>query len=100
MEYGRWISAYKKHYKEIVPILILKEPRELSTRKNSKYFKFLSKENQLNNIKSNWYNNILKSLKLAKQNLENENIDKLTSLKVFIFSTSADGSLLKFTKIV
>lgn len=99
MEYGRWISAYKRHYSSIIPILILREPRELSTRRGSLYFKYLSEENQTNNITSEWYNNILTSLEEAKESLEQENIDKLQELQVFTFSTNTNGLIEGFKRI-
>lgn len=98
-EYARWISAYKLHYHEIIPILIIKEPNELGRRVNSKYYKYLSQADKFNNETSEWYNSILESINDAKSDLAEEEIDKLQDLKVFTFKTDNDSNLVSFDEI-
>lgn len=98
-EYSRWISAYKIKYKQITPILIIKEARELSLRKNSKFFKYLSKKDVRNNVLSPWYQNIVSEINNAKLKLKNEKIDKLNDLKVYVFTTNQENELSDFKEI-
>ncbi|RXI44850.1 hypothetical protein CRU99_04545 [Malaciobacter mytili] len=98
-EYGRWVCAYKKQYNEVIPILILKAPKEVAKRKNSKYYKYLSKSDKENNITSIWYNDITSEINHAKIKLKNENIDKLSELEVYIFFTNTNDELIDFKKI-
>ena len=95
-EYARWISAYKLHYQEIIPILIIREPRELSTRSNAIYYKYLSEENRDNDITSEWYNSVVEQIDQAKLDLFDEDIDKLQKLSVYTFKTNDQGRLIKF----
>ncbi|SFV89591.1 hypothetical protein MNB_SUP05-SYMBIONT-5-143 [hydrothermal vent metagenome] len=99
MEYARWVSAYKKHYKDIVPILVLREARDVAPRKSCKYFKYLSKENQLNDEKSDWYQKVIDSLFTAKQDLKLKDICNLSELQVYTFGVDNEGRLLEFNKI-
>lgn len=98
-EYSRWISAYKINYTNIIPILIIKEARILSTRRGSLYFKYLSRADKDNNVVSRWYQNILDDIAQAKINLQNENIDRLDNLQVYIFTTDSNNRLLNFQNI-
>jgi hypothetical protein len=98
-EYARWISAYKSQYQDIIPILIIREARILSTRRGSIYFKYLSQANLSNDTKSEWYQGILNSISQAKINLQNENIDRLRDLKVYIFNTDENNKLISFESI-
>lgn len=98
-EYSRWISAYKINYTNIIPILIIKEARILSERRGSLYFKYLSREDKDNNVVSSWYQNILDNISQAKINLQNENIDRLDNLQVYIFTTDNNDRLLNFQNV-
>jgi len=99
-EYSRWISSYKTFYKEIIPILIIREAKLISQRKNSKYYKYLSQDNVNDNIVSPWYSEVLKRINQAKESLRKEKINNLTDLQVFSFETDNQGTLLKFNKII
>lgn len=99
-EYSRWVSSYRINYEKIVPILIIKEARNISTRKNSKYYKYLSKNNYEKNITSDWYSDILKKLDEAKNKLILENINNLEELQVFCFLTNENNDLKEFKKII
>lgn len=98
-EYARWISAYKLSYHEIIPILIIKEPGEISKRANGKYYKYLSQADKLSNQTSEWYNSIVESIQDAKESLYNEGINKLQELKVYTFKTDNDSNLVSFDEI-
>lgn len=95
-EYSRWISSYKKQYDEIIPILILKIPRILAPSRRGKYYKYLSKDEQSNNITSAWYSEIIQKINDAKQKLKTENISKLSELQVYVFSVDANDNLVSF----
>ena len=95
-EYSRWISAYKTHYISIIPILIIREARIISRRSNAERFKYLSDNNMQDNIVSPWYQDILDQIDNAKNDLINENIDKLEELQVFIFSTDDNNQITSF----
>ncbi len=96
-EYARWISAYKQQYTDIVPILIIREAKILSTRRNSIYFKYLSQNDLENDIKSDWYQGVLDSVSQAKLDLHNERIARLQELQVYVFFSS--NSVLSFEEI-
>ncbi|SMN00734.1 hypothetical protein SPONL_1532 [uncultured Candidatus Thioglobus sp.] len=98
-EYARWVSSYKLFYKEIIPVLILKEAKIMAKRKGAKYFKYLSEENKENDNQSDWYKNILQELSNAKLSLSNENIKRLQPLQVYIFTTQ-DNKLESFRREV
>jgi len=98
-EYSRWISAYKINYINIIPILIIKEARILPKRRGSKYFKYLSRTNRNNNVVSYWYQSILNEISQAKINLQNENIDRVDDLQVYIFNTDENNTLVSFESI-
>ena len=100
MEYARWVSAYKRQYTEIIPILVLKEARNTARRKNCKYFKYLSKADELQDNKSPWYQKILIALSDAKQKIQSENIDNLSELQVYTFNTNNQKKLLGFNQII
>lgn len=99
MEYARWVSSYKKHYKDIVPILVLKEARDIASKKGCRYFKYLSKEDKLNDKKSDWYQQIMDTLYRAKQDLKLEGICNLSELQVYTFNIDNEKRLIGFNKI-
>lgn len=100
-EYSRWISYYKRHYEEIIPILIIKEARIIPSRRgNNIEFKYLSQDDKDNDRKSEWYMNILNQLQIAKVNLSNENISKLMDLEVYTFTTDSNDTLTGFQQIL
>ncbi|MAL59698.1 MAG: hypothetical protein CMC14_06600 [Flavobacteriaceae bacterium] len=98
-EYARWISAYKLDYQEIIPILIIKEPREVAKRANGKYYKYLSQEDKDHNQTSPWYNTISEQINDAKILLAEEGINKLQDLKVYTFKTDNDSNLVSFEEV-
>ena len=95
-EYSRWISSYKKQYSEILPILILKMPRILAPSRGCKYYKYLSQDNQSNDITSDWYSEIIQKINEAQQNLISESIQNVSKLQVYIFSVDANNNLINF----
>jgi len=99
-EYSRWISSYKTFYKKLIPILIIREAKILSKRKNSIYYKYLSHNDLEYNNVSPWYSEIIIRITKARDDLKNENIDNLSDLQVFCFETDDTGKLLKFNKII
>lgn len=99
-EYSRYISNYKIFYKKIIPILIIRDARLISVKKNSKYYKYLSKSNMENNITSDWYSNIIANILDAKNKLKLENIKGLEELQVFSFSVNKNNELQQFKKII
>lgn len=100
-EYARWISCYKRHYEEIIPILIIKEARIIPRRRgNNIEFKYLNQNDFNNDLKSEWYLNILNQLQSAKTNLFNENISKLKDLEVYTFTTDDNEALISFQQII
>lgn len=100
-EYSRWISSYKSHYQEIIPILIIKEAKTLPSRRGVNVkFKYLSQNDMNNDIKSNWYQEILYELNIAKINLINESIQKLLPLEVYVFTVDDNNLLTGFQQII
>jgi hypothetical protein len=95
-EYARWISSYKKQYSEIIPILILKMPRILAPSRGCKYYKYLSQNEQSNNMTSAWYSEIIQEINEARQNLMREAILNLSGLQVYVFSVDANSNLVNF----
>ncbi len=98
-EYARWISKYKLTYQEIIPILIIRQPKEISKRKNSIYFKYLSTEDKNNNQTSPWYSGLLEQINDAKIALAEEGINNLEGLRVFTFGVNTDSELVRFDEI-
>lgn len=98
-EYARWISSYKKQYNEVIPILILKEPKLLAPSRGCKYYKYLSKEAKDKNEPSSWYSEITHKINIARENLKKENIPKLAALQVYVFSVDPNNNLVNFDTI-
>lgn len=99
-EYARWISAYKLQYENIVPILIVREPREVAPNRRGQYYKYLSQSDKNNNMPSSWYSDILDKMNQAKIDLQNEQISKVLDLQIYTFNVDANNKLIGFTRIV
>jgi len=97
--YARWISSYKPYLKEIIPILILREPRLYPARAGGKYFKYLSETDCHNQTLSPWYKRTIDNIQKAKEKLQNCKIDKLSKLKVYEFHTNNDNILQSFSSL-
>jgi hypothetical protein len=99
-EYARWVSAYKLQYRNIVPILVVREARDVAPSRGCKYYKYLSQNDKNNDLLSDWYANIFSQMKQAKIDLQNENIENVADLQIYTFSTGANNILVGFTRIV
>ncbi len=97
--YARWISSYKPYLKEIIPILILREPRLYPARAGGKYFKYLSETDCHNDNASPWYQGMINYMQEAKSKLRDYEIDKLSELKVYEFHTNNDNILQSFSSL-
>ncbi|MFD1094992.1 hypothetical protein [Salegentibacter chungangensis] len=97
-EYSRWISAYKD-YTEIIPILILKSPRQVRPSRRGKYFKFLSENDKRENNFSPWYKAMIEKIENGKKELSNEGIRKTADLQVYLFETGSGNELIKFNQL-
>ncbi len=94
--YSRWISSYK-NYTKIFPILILRAPRDVTNRRWSQYFKYLSNANKENNITSDWYNEIITSINSWRNNLFKSWVDNLQELKVYLFDVDENNKITQFS---
>ena len=97
--YARWVSSYKRHLKEIIPILIMKEPKLYPARRGGEYFKHLSETDYHNQTLSPWYKQTIDNIQKAKGKLQNCKIDKLSELKVYEFHTNNDNILQSFSSL-
>lgn len=97
--YARWISSYKLYLKEIIPILILREPRLYPLRAGGKYFKYLSETHYHNDNSSLWYQGMINHIQEAKSKLIGYEIDKLSELQVYQFHTDNDNIIQSFISI-
>jgi len=97
--YARWISAYKRDLKEIVPILIVREPLELAPSKGCKYYKYLSKNDLKNNAPSEWYKSVIKNIQAAKVSTQKYKIKKMSGLRVYSFNTNQDNIFQGFDEL-
>ncbi len=97
--YARWLSSYKPYLKEIIPFLILREPRLYSFRAGGKYFKYLSETDYRNDNVSLWYQGKINQIQEAKIKLRDYEVDKLSELKVYEFHTNNDNILQSFSSL-
>lgn len=98
-EYSRWISAYKLDYKEIIPILILKSPKEVAPSGRGKYFKYLTVEEKRESNYSPWYKEMLAKINQGRVDLAAEEIEKVNGLQVYLFELDADNRLRSFEQL-
>lgn len=97
--YARWISSYKPHLGEIVPILVIKEPRLYPQRRSGKYFKHHSLADYQNNTLSHEYRDAVEQIQKMKSMLQECEIDNLANLLVHQFRTNSDGVLQSFSEL-
>lgn len=97
--YARWVSSYKRHLKEIIPILIMKEPRLYPARRGGEHFRHLSESDYHNQTLSPWYKQTIDNILKAKEKLQKFNIDKLSELKAHEFHTNNDDILQHFSSL-
>jgi len=97
--YARWVSSYKKYLKEIVPILIIREPRLYPKSSWGWKFKYLSQKDYQDDTISSWYQNRINEIQDMKSNLLSHKIDKLSPLKVYEFHTDEDNILQSFSPL-
>lgn len=97
--YARWISAYKRDLKEIIPILIVREPSEIAPSKGCKYYKYLSNNDLKNNSPSGWYESVIKNIQAAKVNTKKYKIKKMSGLKIYSFNTNQDNIIQGFNEL-
>jgi len=97
--YSRWISSYKNYLHEIVPILILREPRLYPSNARGYLFKYLSKDDCKARKVSTWYRDIVSKIDELRVALNNANIDKLSALQAYEFHTDDNNTLLSFSRL-
>jgi len=95
--YAQWVSSYKRYLEEIVPILIIREPRLYPKGSWGWKFKYLSQKDYQDNTVSPWYQNIIDKIQDAKSNIQDHKIDKLSGLKVYQFHTDEANILQSFS---
>jgi len=95
--YARWIASYKRHLTEIIPILVLLEPRSCPAKRQGYKFKYLSQEDCDRNIFSPWYKKQMERCRRLISDLRQKNIPKLADLKVILFHTTSEDKLQGFT---
>lgn len=97
--YARWISSYKPYLKEIIPILIAREPRLYPARKGGKYFKYLSETDYDNDNVSSWFQGKINQIEEAKGKLRDYEIAKLSELQFYQFHTDNENVLQSFSSL-
>ena len=97
--YARWLSSYKPYLKEIIPFLILREPRLYPARRGGEYFKYLSETDYRNDNVSLWYQDKINQIQEAKIKLRDYEVDKLSELQVYQFHTDNDNILQSFSSL-
>jgi hypothetical protein len=97
--YARWLSSYKPFLEEIIPILVIREPKLYPKGGFGWKFKYLSKKDCHDNKVSPWYQNIVNDLQKLKSKLEKHKIERLSELRIYQFHTSSNDILQSFTSI-
>jgi hypothetical protein len=94
--YARWVSSYKKHLPEIVPLLVLREPKLYPKKKWGKKFQYLSRQDFEHKTISPWFEKKRKDLVGLKHDLDELRISKLAHLQVAFFKTDDKNKLSGF----
>jgi hypothetical protein len=94
--YARWVSSYKKHLPEIIPLLILREPKLYPNRRGCKKFQYLSRQDFEQKTISPWFEKKRKDLVGLKHDLNELRISKLAHLQVAFFQTDDNNKLSDF----
>ena len=97
--YARWLSSYKPYLEEIVPILIIKEPRLYPKRGFGYKFKYLSKKDCQDEKVSPWYQNVVNRIQAAKKRISDYRVGKMSRLKVYQFNTDEGNILRSFSSL-
>jgi len=94
--YAKWVLSYKKHLREIIPILVFPEPRLYAKKRGAKKFQYLSKLDYNQKKISPWFEESLKDLISIKKGLNRLRITKLSHLQVAFFKTDKGDKLKGF----
>lgn len=97
--YAKWISSYKKDLKEIIPILILREPKLYPPTRRGKKYKYQSEFDYRNNQVSQWYREEIVKFTRVATKLSERQIDKLSALQIYTFRVDSNGILQGFYRL-
>jgi len=98
--YAKWISSYKTDLTEIVPILILREPKLYPSKRGGRKFKYLSESDYQMNTLSPWFKEKIANLDKAAKQLLGSNIENLMPLQVFTFKVNDYNVLQDFGRLL